>query len=56
MRRYLAYHSEQLRRVYRTVAVSSEGGPGHGPVHLLLRRADEIGFAWSSDVPPWAAL
>ena len=27
MRRYLAYHSEQLRRIYRIVAISSEG-PG----------------------------
>ena len=32
MRRYLACHSEQLRRIYRIMAVSSEGVPGRGSV------------------------
>ena len=24
----------------------SEGGPGHGPIHLLSASAAEIGFRW----------
>ena len=27
--------------------------PGHGPVHLLLDSAAEIGFAWDSGIPGW---
>ena len=44
MRRYLAYHSEQLRRVWRIMTVSGEVSPEHGPVHVLLESAAEIGF------------
>ena len=55
MRRYLAYHSEQLRRIYRIMAISS-GGPGQGPAHLLLDGVAEIGFLSDSDVPVWSHL
>ena len=56
MRRYLAYKSEQLGRICRIVAISSDGAPGHGPAHLLLHSAAEIGFASDSDVPCWSCL
>ena len=30
-----------------------EGGAGHGPVHLLLISAAELGFAWDGDEEGW---
>ena len=31
----------------------SRGAPGHGPVHLLLISAAELGFAWDGDEKGW---
>ena len=56
MRLYAACNFEQLRRLYRIIAISSEGGPGHGLVHLLLKNTAEFGFMWDSDVPGWSRL
>ena len=44
MRRSLAYLSERIRKIY-TMMISGEDSLGHGPVHLLLESAAEIGFA-----------
>ena len=34
----------------------SRGGQGHGPVHLLLISAAEIGFAWDGDEKGWVRV
>ena len=34
----------------------SRGAPGHGPVHLLLISAAEIGFAWNGDEHGWVRV
>ena len=44
IRRYLAYRPGEVSRVYRLLERAAEGGPGHGPVHLLLQSAAVIGF------------
>ena len=53
MRRYLAYHFDQIRRTYHIMMICS-GGLGNGPVHMLLESAAEIWFAWDSDIPGWS--
>ena len=49
----LAYRPEEVSRVYRLLAAAAEGCPGHGPAHLLVESANEIGFSWSSQVLGW---
>ena len=34
----------------------SWGAPGHGPVHLLLISAVELGFAWDGDEKGWVRV
>ena len=46
MRRYLAYCPEEESRIFRMLDLISRGAQGHGPVHLLLISAAELGFAW----------
>ena len=52
MRRYLAFRPEEIPRVYRLLQAAAEGSSGHGPAHLLLESAAEIGvflvlsFSW----------
>ena len=53
MRRYLAYRPEEVSRVYRLLAAAAGGSSGHGPAHLLIESAAEIGFSWCSHVPGW---
>ena len=53
MRRYLAFRPEEIPRVYRLLQAAAEGSSGHGPAHLLLASAAEIGFSWCSRVPGW---
>ena len=53
MRRYLAFRPEEAPRVYRLLHAAAEGSSGHGPAHLLLESAAEIGFSWCSLVPGW---
>ena len=54
LRRYLAYRPDEEARIFRL-----SGPPGHGPIHLLIQSAEELGFflglwagwldsAWSS--------
>ena len=45
LRRYLALWLADVGRVYRLLAMVGEGGPGHGPIHLLSASAAEIGFS-----------
>ena len=54
VRRYLAYCPEEEPRIFRMLDLISRGAPGHGPVHLLLISAAEIGFAWDGDEHGWA--
>ena len=56
MRRYLAYCPEEEPRIFRMLDLISRGAPGHGPVHLLLISAAEIGFAWDGDEHGWARV
>ena len=46
MRRYLAYCPEEEPRIFRMLDLISRSAQGHGPIHLLLISAAEIGFAW----------
>ena len=52
MRRYLAYC-----RIFRMLdLISGRGAQSHGPVHLLLISAAEIGFAWDGDEKGWVRV
>ena len=53
LRRYLAYHSDDVPGIYRMLSVANGAGPGHGPVHFLLTSVSVIGFAWDSVVLGW---
>ncbi len=44
LRRYLAYRPDDEARIYRLSDYASTGSPGHGPIHLLIQSADELGF------------
>ena len=46
LRTYLAYRLGEVSRVYRLLGSAAEGSPGHGPAHLLIQSAAEIGFRW----------
>ena len=56
MRRYLAYCPEEEPRIFRMLDLISRGAQGHGPVHLLLTSAAEIGFAWDGDEKGWVRV
>ena len=53
LRRYLAYRPGEIFRIYRLLGHAADGCPGHGPAHLLIENAAEIGFVWSTDVVGW---
>ena len=53
LRRYLALWPAEVGRVYRLLDLVSEGSPGHGPIHLLLASASEIGFWWDLLALAW---
>ena len=46
LRRYLTYRPREVSRVYRLLGSAVEGCLGHGPAHLLIQSAAEIGFRW----------
>ena len=52
-RRFLALWPSRVDRAYRLLDMVSEGCRGHGPVHLLVSSAAEIGFRWSSHSLAW---
>ena len=56
MRRYLAYCPEEEPRIFRMLDLISRGAQGHGPVHLLLTSAAELGFAWDGDEKFWVRV
>ena len=53
LRRYLAYRLGEVSRVYRLLESAAEGSPGHGPAHLFVRSAAEIGFRWDPGELAW---
>ena len=53
LRRYLAYRPEDQHRIFRLLDYASAGAPGHGPIHLLVQSADELGFFWDSEQAGW---
>ena len=54
LRRYLALWPTEVRRVHHLLEMVSEGGPGHGPIHLLSAGAAEIGFRWDPVALTWS--
>ena len=56
MRRFLAYCPEEEPRIFRMLDLISRGAQGHGPVHLLLISAAELGFAWDADEQGWVRV
>ena len=53
LRRYLAYRPDDQDRNFRLLDYASAGAPGHGPIHLLIQSADELGFFWDSEQAGW---
>ena len=53
MRGYLAYRPDEVPRIFRMLDLLAHGADGHGPVHLLLTSAAEIGFAWDGGEQGW---
>ena len=53
MRRYLAYCPEEDPAYFRMLDLIFRGAEGHGPVHLLLTSAAELGFAWDGEEKGW---
>ena len=56
LRRYLAYRPDDEARIFRLLDYASAGSPGHGPIHLLIQSADELGFFWDSEQAGWIRL
>ena len=56
MRRYLAYNPVEEPRIFRMLDLISRGAQGHGPVHLLLISAAELGFAWDGAERGWVRV
>ena len=56
MRRYLAYNPIEEPRIFRMLDLISRGAQGHGPVHLLLISAAELGFAWDGAERGWVRV
>ena len=56
MRGFLAYCSEEEPRIFRMLDLISRSAQGHGPVHLLLTSAAEIGFAWDGNEHGWVRV
>ena len=54
LRRFLAYRPGEVARVYRLLEHANDGCPGHGPAHLNVESAAEIGFVWSREMVGWA--
>ena len=53
LRRYLSYRPDDEARIFRLLDYASAGSPGHGPIHLLIQSADELGFFWDSEQAGW---
>ena len=44
LRQYLSYRPQEEDRIFRLLDYASSGSPGHGPIHLLIKSAEEIGL------------
>ena len=53
LRRCLACRPDEEERIFRQLDFASAGSPGHGPMHLLLESAEEIGLFWDSELAGW---
>ena len=53
LQRYLSYRPDEENRIFRLLDYASTGSPGHGPIHLLIQSAEEIGFFWDSEQAGW---
>ena len=56
MRRFLAYCPEEIPRIFRMLDFISRADQGHGPIHLLLVSAAELGFAWDGAEKSWVRV
>ena len=56
MRWYLAYNPDEEPRIHRLLDLISRAAQGHGPVHLLLLSAAELGFAWDGAEKGWVRV
>ena len=56
MRRYLAYCPEEEPRIFRMLDFISRDSQCHGPVHLVLMSAAELGFAWGGAEKGWVRV
>ena len=56
MRRFLAYCPGEEPWIFRMMDLISRGAQGHGPVHLLLISAAELGFAWGGAEKGWVRV
>ena len=54
LRRFLAYRPGEVSRVKRILEHVAGRCLGHGPVHVLVESAAEIGFVWSLELVGWA--
>ena len=50
LRRFLAYRPNEVAKLYQLLVLVVAG---HGPAHLLVGSADEIGFVWSPEMVEW---
>ena len=53
LRRYLSYRPLEEDRIFRLLDYASSGSPGHGPIHLLVTSAEEIGLFSDSEQASW---
>ena len=56
MRRYLACCLDEEPRIFRMLDLISRRAQGHGPVHILLISAAELGFAWDGAEQGWVRV
>ena len=56
MRRYLAYNLDDETHIFLMIDLISRGAQGHGPVHLLILSAAELGFAWDVAEKGWVRV
>ena len=56
LRRFLASRPGEVSKDKRLLEHAADGCPGHGPAHLLVESAAEIGFVWSSEMVGWARV
>ena len=53
LRRYLNCRPGEVGGVFRLLDLIAAGRPSHGPIHLLLQSALDLGFALDSEIEGW---